>query len=269
MENQVTEGAAVAVAETAVQTEAAVATAGTVFQSNTFITVPGDTEYNDMICKLCATVQDADQKVLDAYYGIGEIIQSYIDAQDSKNVSSALKKISEDVATASFGRLSELGEASLRKALKMRKMLTKEQLELAKSVGFSLRNILPLCGNNVKPEQRDEILQKVYEGQLKQTEISNEVKALNPPSDNAEKRGGARNKTDTPAAFAKKFKKSMKDLLEMQANYRMQAATALGSKDQAIKEEYAHLHEVTAEQVEELNKLWASNEKVAAAFLDE
>ena len=243
--------------------------AGTALQTYTFGRVTGEEKYDDMICKLCVTVQDAEHQTLDTYYGIGEIIQAYIDSQDTKKVSTALKKISEHVNNASNGLLSQLGVDSLRKALKLRKMLTKDQLELAKAGCISLRNLLPMCQNDVTPDERDLILKDVSEGTLDQKKIPVKVKELHPPEEKKESRGGARKKALNPEEFMKRFKANMDDLLDMQANYRLHAATALGSEDQATKEEYAHFYETTAEQIEYLNKQWAAKEKVNQVFLEE
>lgn len=236
--------------------------------ANTFAPVDGDPEHVDMIHDVCYTISYGQKQFLDTSKKLGKIIQSYIDAKGIEKVSDALKMITRDVSAASLGRLSHLKEDSLRKALKLHNALTEEQFELAKSLGFSLRNVQPLIGNNVTPEQRDEILQKVYEGKLKQTEISKEVKALNSPEDKQENRGGARKKTMTPLEFAQHFKANMDALLEeMEADYPEHTFKALRSADQDTKEEYAQFYEATSEQIEQFNRLWTENANMTKSIL--
>jgi hypothetical protein len=243
---------------------------GTALQTDTFTNVTGNPEYDGMICKLCVTVQNAEHHILDAYWEIGGSIEAYIDELESKSVSAALKKISQHVREASNGRLSELGVDSLRKALKLRKSFTETQLELAKTGCVSLRNLLPMCNNDVTPTERDEILQDVTEGELSQKEIPSKVKELHPPEQKQEKRGGARKKAETPMEFMKRIQGDMDKLLtDMKESYRLHAATALGSEDQITKEEYTHYFEANAEQIEQLKKQWAANEKVTKVFLDD
>ncbi len=279
MEKETTDGAA-AVAKVDTKTEEAAGASETVelpvwapkmeVQTYTFGNVTGDEKYDKMICDVCDTIAYTQNQILDMYWNMGDAIQSFIDEQDSKNVSAALKKISRDVSEASFGRLSELGADSLRKALKLRKLITKDQLYLAKACNMSLRNLLPLCKNDMTPEERDVILLEVSEGKLNQMEIPKKVKEIHPPELKKEGRGGARKKVEEPLEFMKRIQEDMNKLLvDMKESYRLHTATALGSDDQATKEEYTHYYEANADQIERLNKQWVANEKVTKVFLDE
>ena len=258
------------VSDTSIDQVGASQDAGIALQTYLFVNVTGKPEYDDMICKVCDTVAHTQNQVLEMYWNIGDTIRSFISTMDSKNVSAALKKISQHVSEASNGRLTELSQGSLRKALKVREKFNNVQLELAKDGCVSLRNLLPLCNNDVSPTERDELLKDVTEGKIDQTTIPDKVKELHPPELKKEKRGGARKKVEDPLEFVKRIRKDMDHLLtDMKESYRLHTATALGSDDQATKEEYAQYCEANADQIERLKKQWTVNEAVTKAFLTE
>lgn len=239
-----------------------------VVNTSGFASVSSDAEYNNMIWGLCDKVISAELQILDIQWGIGDGIKSYIDTLDSTNVSAALRKISEDVGAACHGRLSELSEGSLRKALKIREKFTATQLELAKAGCVSLRNLLPMCKNDVTDEERGEILKEVSEGKISQKDIPDRVKELHPQKEG--QRGGTRKKAEEPLVFMKRLQGDIDKLLaDMKEDYRLHTVAALGSEDQAAKEEYTQYYKANAERIEQLNKQWAANAKVTQVFLEE
>ena len=252
-----------------IQDTGAAQTAEVVMEENKFAAVTGDAEFDNTIWSMCEAIEDCQNQTLKMNWVVGDIIQSHIDKHKPKNVSAALEEIVDYIHEATYGRQGDLAAPSLRKTLKLRQKISKEQLELAILGGISYRNILPMCKNDVTDDQRNDLLKCVTEGTLDQMKISDEVKALNPPSVKKENRGGARKKRLDHAGFMKRFKENMDDLLDMQANYRLHAATALGSEDETTKVEYAQFYEATAEQIEQLNEKWAANEKVNQVFLEE
>ncbi len=256
------DGAAAEAAGVASQDAVAVA-------NNQYGIVVGEPKYADFIYRMCDVYQGIQNDVLDKYHYAGGMIQSHMDETGVKNVTAALGKILDDMVDATHGGLGNLGIDSLRKAHKLNQTFTIVQLELAKAGHVSLRNAMALCVSDVTPEERVLILQDVTEGNIKQTDIPDEVKKLHPSAERDEKRGGARKKVETPLEYIQRIQKEMDKLLEDLKEYRLHAASALGSDNEETKEEYAHLYEAVAEQIEQIYKQRAAAEKVNKAFLEE
>ncbi|MDF7824693.1 hypothetical protein P4B35_11770 [Pontiellaceae bacterium B12227] len=235
-----------------------------------FAAVTGDAEDDNTVWDVCVVLMNHQNDGLKASWHTGDRFLAYIEKHKPKSISAALEEFAKYVREASYGQLSELSSATLRKALKFRQKFSKERLELAVRIGMSYRNALSLCTNDVTNDNRDLILQEVSNGSLKQTMIKAKVKELHPPEKKEEKRGGSRTKKESPLEFMTRIQKDMDKLLsDMKENYRKHAADALDSEDEETKVQYTQHYEVNAEQIELLNEEWAKNTKMTRLYFED
>lgn len=233
-----------------------------------FGNVTGEETYDNMIRKVCDTVASTQNQVLDMYWTIGDTLYQFVMTQEKKNVSAALTQISQHIREASNDRLNELGPDSLRKALKIRESFDANALDLAKAGCVSLRNLIPMCQNDVTDEEREQYLKEVVEGEIDQTEIPERVKEDHPAELKEEKRGGGRKKKEAPLGFVQRVIKDIDKLLtDFEEDYPMQMSTVLASEDDTAKEEFERHYETLVNQVELLNRLWDVDKLATKTYL--
>ena len=216
-----------------------------------------DVEYAEFLKGLCNILIRGHNEALDNYWVTGEAIHQFAKRQQDggkRNVAKLLREISEDLSAVTSNKI-KYSESTLRKMLRFREMISKDQLARIKKLGLPVSQANSMCVKDLEDEDRDVIIENLESGAEKAPNVKELIeemkgKAEAPPKE--PKRLG-------PMDALKKLNKLLENTADLiEGDFTLGAALVLSpeSEDQEAREKFIDGFHIAKNRVTTLNRMF-------------